>query len=284
MRLVGLLCILLAVAAILAGLMLRPGDAAGPCVVASRSLLPEVDEASGLALSRRTPGVVWTHNDSGHRAELFAVDVTGARRGRVRVPVVTRDWEDISAARCGTGNCLYIADIGDNRLARSNIRIHRVPEPAPGDAETSQPAVLTATYANGPHNAEALFVIGDDLFIVTRERLGGLYRSRRSRPESLELTFERIGELGLAPVSDAEATPDEELVVVRTSKVAVLYRTVDVLRGGAVPEVLRIPLESLKEPQGEGVALDSAGMLYLSSEGRPWNRAGRFVSLRCTLP
>jgi len=143
---------------------------------------------------------------------------------------------------------------------------------------------LTATYADGPHNAEALFVIGDDLFIVTRERHGGLYRSRRPRPESLDLTFERMGELGLAPVSDAEATPDEALVVVRTSKVAVVYRTADILRGGAVPELLRIPLEDLKEPQGEGVALDSAGMLFLASEGRPWNRAGRFVSLRCTLP
>jgi hypothetical protein len=28
------------------------------------------------------------------------------------------------------------------------------------------------------------------------------------------------------------------------------------------------------------VALDG-NMLYLSSEGRPWNRAGRFLGLRC---
>jgi uncharacterized protein YjiK len=40
----------------------------------------------------------------------------------------------------------------------------------------------------------------------------------------------------------------------------------------------------LKEPQGEGVALDSNGMLYLASEGRFWNRSGRLLSLKCTLP
>jgi hypothetical protein len=277
------LCVAGTAGALVVVVLLRPGDAAGPCAVAQRALLQETPEASGLAISRRTPGVVWTHNDSGHKTDLFAVDVTGAPRGRVRVPVVTRDWEDISAGRCGIGDCLYIADIGDNRLARDRIRIYRVPEPAPGDAETSTPAVLTATYADGPHNAEALFVIGEDLFIVTRDR-GALYRSRRASAESLDLTFERIAELGLAPVSDAEATPDEASVVVRTMKLVVVYRTADIIRGGAVPEVLRIPLEGLKEPQGEGVALDSAGMLYLASEGRPWNRAGRFVSLRCSLP
>jgi hypothetical protein len=45
----------------------------------------------------------------------------------------------------------------------------------------------------------------------------------------------------------------------------------------------RIRLAGLDEPQGEGVALDG-NMLYLSSEGRSWNRGGLFISLRCDLP
>ena len=64
----------------------------------------------------------------------------------------------------------------------------------------------------------------------------------------------------------------------------IIYRTADVIRGGTVPYGLRIPIGGLKEPQGEAVALDASGMLYLASEGRPWNRAGRFISLRCSLP
>src|SRR5688500_2734693 len=46
--------------------------------------LAEVHEASGLALSRRHTGVLWTHNDSG-RAMLYAVGVDGQLRARVAV-------------------------------------------------------------------------------------------------------------------------------------------------------------------------------------------------------
>ena len=75
-----------------------PQNTTGPCVVANRSLLPGVPETSGLAVSRRTPGLLWTHNDSGNEAVLFAIDASGTDRGRVRLPIRTRDWEDVSAA------------------------------------------------------------------------------------------------------------------------------------------------------------------------------------------
>jgi hypothetical protein len=61
-----------------------------------------------------------------------------------------------------------------------------------------------------------------------------------------------------------------------------LYRTADLNRGTSTP-YLRIPIDGLREPQGEGVAIDG-NTLYLSSEGRGWNRGGSFVSLRCELP
>jgi hypothetical protein len=273
------------VGAIVIAVVMHPDDAAGPCVVVHpASPLPELPEASGLAVSRRTPGILWSHNDSGNAAVLFALDAAGVLRGRVRVPIAARDWEDVSAARCPGGDCLYIADIGDNGLARRRIQIHRVPEPAPADAETALPEVFSAVYADGRHNAEALFVVGADMFIVTRDRTGGLYRSTPPGTAGGELTFERVGQLGLEAVTDAEASPDEASIVVRTSDEVVIYRTADVLRGGTVPYGLRIPIGGLREPQGEAVALDANGMLYLASEGGPWNRAGRFISLRCTLP
>src|SRR6185503_14866394 len=101
--------------------------------------MPEIPETSGLAVSRRNPGLLWSHNDSGSAAVLFALDTAGAVRGRVRVPVRTRDWEDVSAARCPSGDCLYVADIGDNKGARRTVQIYRVPEPAVGDSETAPP-------------------------------------------------------------------------------------------------------------------------------------------------
>lgn len=257
---------------------MRPDDAAGPCEVASGSVgFPEIPESSGLAVSRRNSALLWSHNDSGSAAVLFAIDTAGTVHGRVSVPVATRDWEDVSAGPCPSGSCLYIADIGDNRRVRPTVKIYRVPEPAPQDATTAPPEVFTATYDDGPHNAEAMFVVGADLFIVTRDRIGGLYRATVAG--SQELTFQRIGQLGLTQVTDAETAPDERSVVVRTEHEAVFYRLDDQKLGDPF---LRIPLDGLKEPQGEGVALDGS-KLYLSTEGRPWSRAGRLLSLRCNV-
>jgi len=255
---------------------------AGPCVVASGpAKLPDIPETSGLAVSRRSPGLLWSHNDSGNAAVLFALDSGGALRGRVRVPMSTRDWEDISAARCPQGDCLYIADIGDNGRDRRQIRIYRVPEPAPGDAETAPPEVFTATYVDGPHNAEALFVVDADLFIVTKDRAGFLYRATLP-PSGSRLIFQRAGQLGIAMVTDAETSRDGTSIVVRTPGEVVLFRTTDVI-GGTYTPVHRIAIGGLREPQGEGVALDGE-MLYLSSEGGRDGAAGWFMSLRCRWP
>ena len=97
-----------------------------------------------------------------------------------------------------------------------------------------------------------------------------------------EITFHRIGQLGLAAVTDAETSRDGTSVVVRTSHAAFLYRTADLIRGVTTP-YFRISIDGLREPQGEGVALDG-NMLYLTSEGRQWSRSGRFAGLRCELP
>src|SRR5688572_5260550 len=87
--------------------LVRPSDTAGPCVVVRRTTLPDVPEASGLAISRRNHGVLWTHNDSGNEPDLFALDSSGMEQRRVRLPIRTRDWEALSAAPCAEGNCLY---------------------------------------------------------------------------------------------------------------------------------------------------------------------------------
>jgi len=274
---------LLAGPVLVAAWMWRPDKAAGPCVVISGpAVIPELTESSGLAVSGRNPGLLWSHNDSGNAAVLFALDAAGTVRGRVRVPIRTQDWEDISAARCPSGDCLYIADIGDNQRRRRQVQIYRVREPLPGDAETAAPDVFNASYSDGPHDAEAMFVVDAQAFIITKDRTAGVYRAAMPASGGGELTFERVAALGFAAVTDAEASRDGTSVVVRTSDDAVFYRTADLIRGLSTPS-FRIRIDGLKEPQGEGVALDG-NTLHLSSEGGRLSRGGRLVSLRCDLP
>jgi hypothetical protein len=210
-------------------------------------------------------------------------------RGDVRVPILMRDWEDISAAPCAslrlgsgpTRDCLYLGDIGDNNVNRRRIQVLVVAEPDPAAAETAHPDIFNVAYPDGAHNAEAMFVVGGRLFIVTRDG-GMLYGSDVLVRENHDLTLRRISSLGLGVVTDAEASPDEASVAVRTSHEVVIYRTADLIGGSGTPQV-RIPLDGLGEPQGEGVALAENGTLFLASEGRLWNPAGRIIMLRCNL-
>lgn len=274
--LLGLACVLAACA---------NGSSAAPerldsevCAVASGAQpLAGVPEASGAALSRRTPGLIWSFNDSG-RPELWAFDTSGTERGRVRIPNATvDDWEDVTSAPCAGGSCLYVADIGDNNRARRRITVYRIPEPLAQDEESAAADVFTATYPDGPHDAEALFVTAEnEMFILTKASTATLYRFPQPLRAGAEMRLERVAELPLSNVTDAETSADGAWVAVRTKDVLAFYRPADLVRGG--PPAATVSLSPLNEPQGEGVALDEDGMVYLTSEG---GRAGSLVVLRC---
>src|SRR5262245_836723 len=142
----------------------------------------ELAEASGIAASRRTPGVLWALNDSGDPV-IYALDATGAVTGHVRVTgAQVEDWEAIAAGPCKSGSCLYVGDIGDNNGTRKQITIYRVPEPAVGDDITATAEVFHARYPDRPQDAESLVLTSDGaLYIVTKGEKGrvALYRFPR---------------------------------------------------------------------------------------------------------
>jgi hypothetical protein len=97
-------------------------------------------EASGIAVSRKHPNVLWMHND-GMPQKLAAVTTNPGQEGLVvstlSLPDYIKpasgdgDWEDISSGECpdGSGNlCLWIADIGDNEAARDSYFVYAVKE------------------------------------------------------------------------------------------------------------------------------------------------------------
>jgi hypothetical protein len=151
-------------------------------VVATRLADPRILESSGLALSRRHPGVVWTHNDSGDEARLFAVGSDGRTRAVLTLAgAQARDWEALAAGRDDRGRpALFAGDIGDNNGVWPEVAVYRVAEPVVLRDATVSAVRYRLRYADGPHNAEALLADprSNRLYVATKaESGGGLYRA-----------------------------------------------------------------------------------------------------------
>jgi hypothetical protein len=258
----------------------RKADAASCRPVGPPRLLPNVPEASGIAIGSGSR-TAWTHNDSG-RPVVFRVDGEGQPTPVLISGADVRDWEDVAIGKCPAGTCLYIADIGDNRGSRPHISIYRVPEPG-GSTGSGTVEVFHARYPDRPHDAEALVVTPrDELFIVTKEVPAQLYRVPTPLKAGSTATLQLVRSLGeRLRITGAAASPDGRWIALRSNGTLLLYRSAELAKGG---EPIRIDLSSLKEPQGEGVAFGDGGEIYLVSEGRGRGAAGVLTRLNCTLP
>lgn len=243
---------------------------------------PFVREASGLAASRRHPGVLWTHQDSGSGPVLHALMRDGSHLGNYRLAVDAVDWEDVAL---GPGpsrdqDALYVGDIGDNHGRRASIVVHRVPEPevtpgqAPVDVVLPSHETFTFRYPNGPRDAEALVVDPErgDVYVVTKVppeifvARAPLRRGIRRLRRVAALTLPD----GVIPVvTAADATPGGDAVLVRTY--------FDVVRFPRAPgrpfwTVFRAEGHALQAPiehQGEAIAAAVDGFFTVAEGLRP---------------
>lgn len=272
----------------------------GPCAAWSSAQArpgaadPELREASGLALGRDDPSVLWTHNDSGDTARLFAVDAaTGADRGQVQLAGVTaHDVEDLAAAGCpddALAGCLWVADVGDNDGVRNDAAVWIVPEPvAPGAALAVEARVrrrIPLRYPTGPVNVEALLVApaGDRFWLLEKGgdpeatrifEVRGPFNDESAR-DALEVgRFVAPGvpvpRGRLVTGADLNAAGDQVLVRVYTGTWAyTLGAGQGVADLGAVTPSVAV-IGPLSEPQGEAVAFAADGRsFYTLSEAAP---------------
>lgn len=250
-----------------------------------------VRETSGLAVSSDAT-VLWTHNDRGHDPVLYAVADNGGLRSTVVVDgTVPVDWEDIEAAPCASGRCLYIADIGDNDQVRDHVTIYEVTEPAPGDERVIARA-MRARYPDGARNAEAMFMLpGGDVYIVTKgdDSPPAIYRFPAGMRARQDVVLERVRSSMAQPrqrrdyITGAAATPDGRWVAIRTYGALHIHAAAALLSGTG-SEPITVDLTPLGEPQGEGVAIGDDGTVWLSSEAEGGGALPRLARLSCTLP
>jgi hypothetical protein len=137
---------------------------AGPVKVGSMS--PVIREASGLAPSRLSPGILWTHNDSGGEPVLYAVSAVNASfRGQLRfLGVPNEDWEDVNSFDLAGKAWLVAGDVGDNLSRRSQVVLHFVPEPDPALLDPKKELACPPSYSihlvyeDGPRDCESVAV------------------------------------------------------------------------------------------------------------------------------
>ena len=245
-------------------------------------------EASGLVASRATPGRLWSHNDSG-KPEIVAIDAMGNVTGQVVISGArVQDWEAMTTAPCAGGWCLFLGDIGDNNARRQSITIYRVPEPAKAAGAARVDAVITASYPDGAHDAEALLALPDGaLYIVTKGDTGHVALYRVPKNDGGAVRLERVGQplskgtpAASARITDAAASPDGEWIVLRTRTTLTFYRASDFLKG-TFKEARTVDVTSLGEPQGEAVAFGAANTVYLAGEGGGKSQPGTLAVLSC---
>ncbi|MDC8011878.1 hypothetical protein [Tahibacter soli] len=285
--------------------------AAMPAVAATFGEMPQIAglvrdarlaEISGLTASRRAADRYWVHNDSGDRAELFAIDSTGAVVARVMVdgyavkgtkkPV---DWEDVASFEENGKAYLAIGDIGDNGGVRPRVEIVVIEEPDIAGATAQAPVERRAQiawrtrfrYADAPHDAEALAIDADagQALIVTKRTYPPMLWRVPLRSDG-EATAVALGPLRVPasnepePPASLRVRPRQPtgLSIDRTgSQAAVLtYRAVWLYARApgqswaqafaTEPQVL--PIAGL--PQGEAIGFDASGThLYVTGERWP---------------
>ena len=134
----------------------------------------ELDALSGVAVSRLQPDIVLTHNDH-DRPVVYALDLQGREHARITLDgAPATDIEDIAIGPCGAQTCVYLGDVGDNSVQRSEYAVLRfvlpmVPASAGQAAMTVPFERFRFTYEDGSHNAEGL-MIGPDgvVYVVTK--------------------------------------------------------------------------------------------------------------------
>ena len=269
-----------------------------------------IDEASGLAVSRKIPNRVYHINDSDKRGRLFITDKTGHNTREVYISgFQPKDTEDLALGPCdSTTDCLFIGDIGDNDRVRKEVEIVVVEERTNFPAEMPIRNRIRARYPDGSHDAESMAVHHDgDIYILTKNlRLSGLrptvgpvaiyrlkqvqWRNSKNTVETMELVagldFAKLlpgSLLGGQLPTGMSISADGKRFLVLTYQDAVeflidLSTSVSPSTWKEGQHYRRIPLQIL--PQQEAISFSPDGNAFLYTTER-MSRDAPIVEMKC---
>ncbi len=239
-------------------------------------------ESSGLAWGWANAPLLWTHNDSGDKAYLYAMDPTGRHRGRFLLTGARhRDWEDMASFEHEGNGYLLIGDVGDNQRRRETVTLYLVVEPKvgpPGDDKARRVQVKQTVqfrYSNGPRDCEAVAYdrTSDTVLLMDKWLTRGSTVYALPWPDDREQAVHiarPIAATMLSMITAMDISPDGRRAVVCTYNRAYEYARTE---GQTWAEVFSTQPRAIDLPdrkQGEALCFGPDGKsLYLSSEQRP---------------
>jgi hypothetical protein len=215
---------------------------------------PAIVEGSGLVVD---DGLFVTANDSGDSGRVFVVSSTGDTVG-------TTTWDgeptDVEALAPAGPGFVWVGDTGDNGASRDSVEVLKVPV-GRGDHHV-MPERYELVYPGGARDAETLMAdpVTGQLFVVSKVLFGGtVYAAPRhlsaDRPNRLRPVADSV-----AFATDGSFFPDGRHYIVRNYGDATVYT----FPGHEEVGTFRLP----KQKQGEGIAVDADGAVFVSTEGQ----------------
>ena len=254
-----------------------------------KSELPEeVKETSGLFFHN---GRLWTHNDSGGKPILYALDTTTFEVvQRITLDKVkNKDWEDV----CTDGENVFVGDFGNNKGNRKDLRIYMFPLadiPQGGDAVLTVDSI-TFRFADQTDfskrkvhdfDCESFFASDKNLYLFSKGWETGttrLYRLPKTPGDYVAEVVNGFDSQGLLTGADYDRENHVLVLVgyVKTIWKPFMYLIFDFDENGEKLSNHRFEMPHLAGAQTEGVCFFDNGRCYLTAETSPTVTSRVFV-------
>ncbi|MEO1526471.1 MAG: hypothetical protein AAFX06_13625 [Planctomycetota bacterium] len=235
----------------------------------------KLTESSGLAFSHVDDECVWSHNDSGGAARLYAFNEKGDCCGRLTLEDVKAvDWEDMASFVDGVPR-LIIADVGDNSARRGSVSLYLLDEPNPKKkTKVGSFHHLKVQYADGGRDCEsvAVDVANRRILLLSKSPFGGSLHSlplpgRSEDSVRSKVVATRIGSVPLPMATGMDFDPATGDLWVTSYFQAFCFpapkpieeRVKELPRGYNLPKLRQI----------EAIAVDDKSRVWVTSEGSP---------------
>ena len=256
-----------------------------------KSELPkEVNETSGLFFHN---GRLWTHNDSGGKPILYALDTTTFEivQKITLVHAKNKDWEDV----CTDGTTVFVGDFGNNKGNRKNLRIYTFPLSAIPEEGNASVEVDTICFSFGDQSefnhdkhehdfdCEAMFATDSCLYLFSKGWATGttrLYRLPKTPGTHVAEVVNGFDSQGL--ITGADYDREHHLLVVVGYVKAIwkpfMYLIFDFEEDGVHLSHRRFEMPQWTGAQTEGICFFDDGRCFVSAETSPSMTTRVFVA------